>query len=148
MSKLKLLVYLSLIIMVITSMSGCNIVEDKNEADQFMKTYFDTIKSKDFDKALTLYSDKFYEKTSKEDWLKALNTINKKLGDLENYEQNGFNINTQVGTENSGTYYTFKYKVKYSKYDSVETFTLLRPTGKKEISILGHNINTDAFLKE
>jgi hypothetical protein len=126
---------------------ACNPVEEKNAADAVAKNFFESVIAQDFDKALTFYGQQFFQKTSREEWLSSLKNINAKLGDLQKYEQTSWRINANAGTALNGTVFTYQYKTTYSKYPADETLVLFKPTGGKEIQIIGHNINSAGFLK-
>lgn len=125
--------------------TGCSLTGNKDKAEEIAVSYFNSVKSKDFAKSMTYYSAEFFQVTKEDDWKKALENINKKLGDLQSYELQGWNINKQFG---KGTYYSLKYKVTYSKYTATEVITLFKKGNKDDILIVGHNINTDGLLKE
>lgn len=140
----KLTIFL-VIVFVSGLVMGCSAPKEPSD---MAAGYFESIKQKDFDKVLTFYSPKFFEKTSQADWLQALNNINKKLGDLQTYKLTNWEITTTVGSEGNGTYYKMQYEVNYSKYSSSETLTLFKPALGGGLKILGYNINSPGFLKE
>lgn len=144
---MKSLTLLFLMLVFVFIISGCNIPIDKSVAEVIAQNYFEDIKNKDFEKALTYYSPIFFEKTNQSEWLRILKKMNSELGDLKNFHLEDWDIRTQFGTR-SGTYYLLKYKVNYSKYSSLETLTLYQKKQKDLIKIIGHNINLNEFLKE
>lgn len=111
-----------------------------------VKSYFEAIKTKDFEQALSFYGADFYSATPREEWKKNLMTINQKLGDLKSYQQTGWRMQAVTGTHN-GTVFQFQYKVDYSNYSADEEIQLFRPTGSNEIKITKHQINSKGFLK-
>ena len=127
--------------------TGCGVGEDKGEAEYFAGSFFETVKVKDFDTVLTFYSPKFFEKTPREEWRQALRSMNAKLGDLQEYRLVGWNFRKYYGTTGSGTYFELRYRVSYATYPADETLTIFKPLVGGELQILGHNINSEGFLK-
>jgi hypothetical protein len=140
--------FLFLLFIFASSTASCgSIAQDSKAAESVARDYFESIRAKDFDKALTFYAPQFFEQTSREDWLQGLHNLDEKLGDLSKYDLVGWRIQSNVGAPISGTFYILQYKVTYTKYQADETLTLFRPTTGGEIKILGHSIQSPGFLK-
>ena len=122
--------------------SGCLVFNGKDEAEKTVQKLYTAIQRGDYNTALDLYSNKFYEKTSRSEWGKMLKNINNKLGDVKEYKSNGWRVNTTT----SGTFIMLNYEVKYTKYSAVESFNIQKEG--KTYKIVGHNINSEGFLKE
>jgi len=142
----KLWLAATLITLVGITALGC--VQDKAAAENITSSFFEAIRKKDFDTALTFYSSKFFELNPNVDWLQVLKGVNKKLGDLENYELTTYNLKKTFGTAENGTYCELQYKVTYSKYSATETFTLFKSATGGEYSIVGHKINSIGLALE
>lgn len=145
MEKLRFVLIISLLALLIVS---CTIGQDKGASEAVAAAVYESIKQKNFDTAVSFYSTQFYEKTTKEEWLEALKSINAKLGDLLSYELVSWNVRKVVGTADSGTYTQLEYKVTYSKYPSQEKLTIFKPTSGGGARVLGHNINSAGFLQK
>lgn len=79
MKRLGFLITL-LLIVVLTGWSTVGCTAGKSEAENIANSYFESVENKDFDKALTYYSPKFFEKTTAQEWTRSLQTINVKWG--------------------------------------------------------------------
>jgi hypothetical protein len=144
---MKSIFLFSLLILIFLMASCGNIAQDSKAAEAVAKDYFESIRAKDFDKAITFYAPQFFEKTTREEWLQSLKNINERLGGLDKYDLVSWKIQANAGTPNSGTFYILEYKIIYTKYQSAETLTLFRPTSGGEIKILGHSIQSPGVLK-
>jgi Protein of unknown function (DUF4019) len=133
--------------LIVFLVTGCSVKKEKAAVEAIAAKFFDKIKSGDFDSAMSLYSPKFFQQTSKDDWKSILVNLQSKLGSLERYELVSWNFKKQANTSGSGTYWALQYKVTYSKYPATESITIFRPVGGK-FQILGHNINSTGLLKE
>jgi hypothetical protein len=122
-------------------------IEDKTIAEDAAKSYFNAIRDKDFDKALTFYSPEFFKRTSHEVWLQTLKTMNAKLGDLKSYELIDWRFQKNIGMVSNDTFYLMKYKVIYSKYSAEERLDFIKPASGDEIKIIGHSINSEGLSK-
>lgn len=127
--------------------AGCGMKQEKATAEAVATNLFAKVQLGDFDSAMSLYSPKFFEQTSKDEWKSLLGNLQKKLGSLESYELVTWNFKKQAHTSGSGTYWVLQYKVTYSKYPATETVTVFKPVGGT-FQILGHNINSTGLLKE
>ncbi|UCC94774.1 MAG: DUF4019 domain-containing protein [Candidatus Omnitrophota bacterium] len=138
--------FISILVLLVGLLAGCGVVQDTGVAENLAAIYYESIKAKNFDKAQELCGPQFFQRTSREDFLQLLQTINKKLGNLQSYKLAGFHVRKQIGIP-SGNYYILQYKVTYSKYSAAEVLTLFKPSGG-EIKILGYNVNSEGFFKE
>ena len=127
--------------------AGCGMGQDKGDAEYFAGSFYETIKVKDFQTVLTFYSPKFFEQVSREEWLKVLQDVNAKLGDLQEYTLVNWNFRKYYGTTGSGTYFQFLYKVTYTKHPADETLTVFKPLLGGDMVLLGHRINSVGFVK-
>lgn len=144
----KVYFILILILLVSIATSGCGISSDKAAAENVAAKFFEAVRSKDFDTAITFYSPKFFELNPNVDWLKVLKGVNNKLGDLETYKLVGWHINRYHGITENGTYCELKYEVSYSKYPATETLTLFKPATGGEFKIVRHDINSFYLITE
>ena len=133
---------IALVLLVSTATFGCSSSSDKAAAENITASYFEAIRNKDFDAAISFYSPKYFELVSKDDWLQVLKAVNEKLGDLETYELTSYEFGKVVGTIENGTSCKLQYEVIYSKYPAIETLTLFRSATGGEYNIVGHKINS------
>jgi len=97
---------------------------DSKAANETIDEYFKLIKDQNFEEALKLYSDSFFKKIPKEEWLKTLNMVHEKLGNYVSHIQTGWKSNSFAGT--NGIKHTIQYtmSVEYSEYKATETLTI------------------------
>lgn len=114
-------------------------------ASKTVDAYFDALKVKDYQTILTLYSDDFYQHTSREESLEFLQVLNETLGDLVSYEQVHWNSSSFAGTNCIIHKIKFEYKVEYSKHSSNEIIYF--QSDNDNYLINGHRINSDAFTE-
>jgi|GEM_PF-5774228 hypothetical protein len=142
------LIFLLLAVVFFTGLSGgCSAPK---AAEEVAISYYKAIQNKDLEKALDYYSPKFLEKTPRDDLIRNLNQVNKKLGDLKTYELVSWKTTKYMGVGElpSGTYYELQYKVEYTKYPANEMLTLYKSSSNEDILIFGFNINSSGFLEE
>ena len=127
-------------------MVGCASAQEIEDAENLGQSYYEALKAKDFDKAMSFYSSEFFKATSKGDTLQALKNISLKLGDLQSYEYDYYEKKSYTGTQGSYTIYNLYYDVIYSKGSSRETLTLTKSEDGR-FEILGFNIDSIDLLK-
>lgn len=123
---------------------GCGVFQAKSEAEALVNRYFNAIKSGAYQDAVPLFSEEFYQETSKEELLKSLKKLPGKFGTLENYEQVSYRIETNPSR--GGTIVTLAYQVKYSHLETEETFVVLKPRTGEPTSIIAHTIKAEGLL--
>jgi hypothetical protein len=131
----------------VAALAGCNLFTGKDDADAVARQLFGSLQSGDYERAASFYSPRFYEKTPKHDWLESLKTVSSRLGALQGYQLQTWNVQKNVGTGTSGTLYQLQYRVTYARYPATETLVLFRPLRGGDIKVLGHQINSEGFLK-
>jgi len=118
------------------------VFQAKPEAEALVTRYFKAIKSGTYQDALPLFSDEFFQKTTKEELLKSLEKLQEKYGSLEKYEQTSYSIEANPSR---GTVVTLIYQVKYSRLETQETFVVSKPR-LKPASIMAHTIKSEGLL--
>jgi hypothetical protein len=113
---------------------------DRGAAEDVTKQYFQAIKSKDFDRALSFYAPKFFAKTPREQWLQTLQGINTNLGDLQSYQLLDWLVRVNLTLPEPETIYVLRYRVTYSKSTTEEIISLSKPLISGETRIFGHQI--------
>ncbi len=98
--------------------------------------YFKAFQNNDFEKALALYSPKFFAQTPKEKWAESLKKVKSQLGDLSAYELIESETIPYYGQD---TLYLLVYKVTYSNFSAQEILGLAKPLFGK-IQIVRHII--------
>lgn len=80
---------------------GCGTPQEIEDAENLGQSYYEALKAKDFDKAVSFYSSEFFKATSKGDTLQILQSISSRLGNLESYEYDYYEKNSYAGTQGS-----------------------------------------------
>jgi hypothetical protein len=127
---------------------GCGFTQGKKDAEAVLARHFQTIATNGFDTALTDYGAPFFQKTTKDEWKKALTKLNDKLGTYQGHTVTGWRVFKNAGTTGSGTTVSLQCQVSYSKHPATESFTLFKGVGDSEYKIVGHQINSTALLTE
>jgi hypothetical protein len=125
--------------------AGCGLLEGKKEAQKVADDLYTLIDRGERQTILELYSDEFYEVTTREEWSRLLETVALKLGSYQQHELISWQTKSLVGTGGVGTLAVFVYRVQYSKYDATETLTLFKSIGDSSFRIMGHQIKSDGF---
>ena len=128
-------------------LTGCNMLTGKDDADAVARQLYGSLQSGDYERAVSFYSPRFFEKTPKDDWVQNLKTVSSRLGDLQAYQLQTWNVQKNVGTSAGGTFYQLQYRVTYARYPATETLVLYRPLSGGDIKVLGHQINSEGFLR-
>jgi hypothetical protein len=129
-------------------LGGCGFAQGKKAGEAVLIRHFQTIATNGFDTALTDYSAQFFQKTTKDEWRKALTKINDKLGAYQNHTVTSWRVFKNVGPSSVGTTVSLQCQVNYSKHPATESFTLFKGAGDSDYKIVGHQINSTALLTE
>ncbi|HWW03461.1 MAG TPA: hypothetical protein VNZ64_27410 [Candidatus Acidoferrum sp.] len=129
-------------------LTGCGITNAKENANKVLTRHFQTISTNGFDEALAGYGNQFFQKTTKDEWSKALARLTSKLGTYQNHTITGWRAFTQAGTFGAGTTVTLQCQVNYSKHSAQETFTLFKGVTDSDYKIIAHQIDGAALLTE
>ena len=126
----------SLLIAAVCTVIGCSFSGDRKEAEQLAEQYFAKMRGGDIGGVLPLYSARFYEATSRADWLAILESQRTRCGTPKSHKLISWNVFSSFGT-NSGVRTTLVYDVQYSSCRMSEKMTIFKPSGA-EIQIQGH----------
>jgi hypothetical protein len=121
---------------------GCNVSAGRKEAEALAEQYFAKMENGDIESALSLYSAKFYEVTSRAEWLEFLQEQHARCGTPKTHTLVSWNVFSSFGT-NSGTRTTLVYDVQYSSCRMSETMTVFKPSSGK-IQIQGHLLKPES----
>ena len=127
---------------------GCGFTQGKKDAEAVLTRHFQTIATNGFDTAMADYGTQFFQKTTKDQWAKALTKLSDKLGSYQSHTVTGWRMFKKAGTTGAGTTASLQCQVTYSKHTATESFTLFKGVGDSDYKILGHNINSTALLTE
>ena len=130
--------------LLLSVLCGCGVFQAKPEAEALVTRYFNAIKSGAYQDAVPLFSEEFYQETSKEELVKSLEKLPGKFGTLEKYEQVSYRL--EANPSRGGTIVTLVYQVKYSHFETEETFVVLKPRPAEPASIIAHTIKAEGLL--
>lgn len=123
------------------NMQRKNTESDKVEGEKITQIYFDNIKLEKPDDNLRLFGKEFLAQISKEDFIKQSNIVDAKLGKVVERNLVKWETNIVDGT-NPKSEYLFIYDVTREKYNSKETFYLIKET-TDSIKIHTYNVESE-----
>jgi len=135
-------------LLAIALLAGCGRAEGEAQARRVAEAYFQAVKEKDVDRAMSFYARRFFETRRPEGWKQDLKLIAERLGALESFALRSSRWRTDFVPPHSGNYVTLNYEVKYRSHGARETLTLHRPFVRGEFRIIGHEISSEGFLGE
>ena len=127
---------------------GCGFTQGKKDAEAVLARHFQTIATNGFDTAMADYGATFFQKTTKDEWTKALTKLSSKLGTYQSHTVTGWRVFKNAGMTGAGTTVSLQCQVTYSKHSATESFMLFKGVSDSDYKILGHNINSTALLTE
>lgn len=140
---------LSLVLSAVLLLSGgCGFIKGKKDGEAVLTRHFQTIATNGFDTAVADYGAQFFQKTSKDEWRKALSKVTEKLGTYQSHTVTGWRVFKNAGITGAGTTVSLQCQVNYSKHSATESFTLFKGIGSSDYKIVGHQINSTALLTE
>lgn len=129
-------------------LAGCGAEARQAQARPVVEGYFQAVKAKDLDRAITFFALRYLETRSPEGLKQDLQIITARLGELRSYRLTAARSWTDFVPPDSGTHVRLEYDVQYAKHPARETFTIQKPLGRGEYKILHHAIVSQAFLRE
>jgi hypothetical protein len=129
-------------------LGGCGFAQGKKDAEAVLNRHFQTIATNGYDTAIADYGTPFFQKTTKDEWSKALAKVSGKLGPYQSHTITAWRVFKNAGTTGSGTTVSLQCQVNYSRHTATESFTLFKGAGDSDYKIVGHNINSTALLTE
>src|SRR5881394_2213187 len=118
---------------------GCGFTQGKKDAEAVLARHFQTIATNGFDTAMADYGATFFQKTTKEEWTKALTNLSSKLGTYQSHTVTGSRVFKNAGLTGAGTTVSLQCQVTYSKHSATESFMLFKSVSDSDYKILGHN---------
>jgi hypothetical protein len=123
-------------IMLAVLCAACSFSGDKREAEQLAEQYFAKMQGGDVEGVLSLYSARFYEATSRTDWLGVLESQRARCGTPKTHTLVEWNVFSSFG-KNGGVRTTLTYDVQYTSCRMSEKMIIFKPDGGV-IQIQGH----------
>jgi hypothetical protein len=138
-------VRVAVVLVALCAAVGCSFSEDRKDAEQLAEQYFAKMQGGDLEGVLSLYSVKFYEVTSRADWLAFLQNQVARCGAPKTHSLVTWHVLNTFGT-NAGSTTTLVYDVQYSSCRVSEKMTLFKPSGGP-IQIQGHFLTPKAGIQ-
>jgi hypothetical protein len=127
---------------------GCVFTQGKKDAEAVLTRHFQTIATNGFGLAMADYGAQFFQKTTKDEWTRALTKLSSKLGTYQSHTITNWRVFKNAGLTGAGTTVSLECQVTYSRHPATESFTLFKGVMDSEYKIVGHNINSTALLTE
>lgn len=142
----RLLVTFFLIPLLLVASVGCTQYASVSAVDPLAKEYFEALKNGDLDKVMSMYSDDFFTRYTRESWREKLQRLTKELGPIKAYSFR----NKQADSRFSGKFYIYQYDTIHVGKDGKEkrakhTMTFIQPVNSAEIKLEGHRIVAPGF---
>lgn len=145
LKSFRLLARVAVVMVALCAATGCSFSEDRKDAEHLAEQYFAKMQSGNVEDVLPLYSAKFYEITSRTDWLAFLQNQLARCGTPKTHSLVKWNVLNTFGT-NAGTTTTLVYDVEYSSCRVSEKMTLFKPSGGP-IQFQGHFLTPKAGIQ-
>ena len=130
------MVRIAVISIALCALLGCSFSESKKEAERLADQYFSMMQGSDMQGVLGLYSPRFYQVTSRADWLNFLQQQQARCGVPKTHALVTWNVFSSMGSD-SGVRTILVYDVHYTHCRVSEKLTTFKPTGGS-IQIQGH----------
>jgi hypothetical protein len=115
---------------------------EKENAESKVALFYNNTEKNDITNVMNLFSDSFYKISDRNKFKTFLIEKKKTLGDFKSYVLEDWKTTRVEGTSPK-TEYLLIYKVEYSKFSAVETFSLIKEKG--EVKILGYHVDSKGF---
>lgn len=102
------------------------------------QAFFDVVRTRDFDRALSFYDPGFFEVEPRESRLTYFQGIAETLGSLKEVTLS----ESQINTIYSGRQYLYVFVNQYERGNATETVTLMQPLEQEKIVIVSHKIES------
>ena len=127
-------------VLAVLALAQCSFEKHKLNAEAVMEQYFEAVRSKSFEYALTHFSPTFFQKYTPPEWAAVLRNVNVKLGDFQSKKLVGWRVYS--GPQ---TFCRLTYEVTYSRGNATEDFTLTYDRDG-QFRIVDHKIESKALL--
>ena len=136
---------LATIMLLLAFIAGCTQYASESSVDPLAKEYFEALKAGDLDKVMSMYSEKFFERSPREAWRQKLQRLTAELGPIKAYSFR----NKQSDSRFSGYFYIYQYDTIHEKdgkeHRAKHTITFIQPVNSTEIKLEGHRIVAPGF---
>ena len=119
--------------------------EDRIEGEKITNAYFDNLLLGDYERNVSLFSQGFFEHTSKEHYIHKCSFVENHLGEIVSRNLAKWETNVIEGAINKAEY-IFVYDVVRENYTSTESFFLIKDFTTDSIKIHKYNIESQGLL--
>jgi hypothetical protein len=123
-------------------LAGCGFSESRVAAEAIADAVYRERAGRVSEALLDMYSPRFYEYVSRDDWARMLQNIRATLGDYRSHELVDWTVHKGTSELGTGTRVTLVYRVVYSNHESTEQLHFFG----REPQIVGHQINSPGLL--
>ncbi len=117
---------------------GCRSGQLLRESREYTDGYFTAFREEPAESLLEFYAPAFLDATGGEEWLDSLREARRRSGPLESFVSEKWSMEVMP----NGTFVTFDYDVRYSREDTVETVTVVRPVNEERWMVFGHHVRS------
>ena len=129
-------------------LGSCGFTRGNKDAEAVLTRHFQTIATDGFPTAIGDYGKQFFQKTTNDEWTRALTKLSSKLGSYQSHTVTAWRVFKNASTTGAGTTVSLQCQVIYSKHRATENFTLFKGVTDSDYKIVGHQINSSALLTE
>ena len=128
-----------LMAMVVICLSGCGFLSNTSDARDLAEEFLDVRSATGGVQESAYYSEVFWKYTPQEEWDYVANLVESRLGDLQSYSLNQFQVekNVKMG-DLSGTFVVLLYDTEYEYGSGTEKITLMKGFWDRKFKIIGH----------
>ena len=119
---------------------GCSASDDIPKGEATIAEFHQKLNAADFDAIYDGSSPDMQKATAKEDFIKFVSAVHRKLGDFQSGKTSGWNDTVATG----GHFLMLSYAATYEKGDATENFKFQIKDGKAILT--GYQINSNALI--
>lgn len=133
--------------LLLAGVSACDIARSIKPAEAVVDSHFSSLEQTNLVAVLANYSRDFLEQPGKEGWAANLLRLLQRVGHYETHSFVGHHVWTQSGIDGGVRWVTVYCRVRYSKGETAEVFTLRSPVGTNDFRITSHQATSSDLLK-
>lgn len=123
------------------ALTSCGRHAGYTQVDPLVEQYFSALQNKDYDLAMSMYSEDFFKAFPKQAWRKKLEDFIQQVGDVTAYSFR----NKQSDTRFSGKFFIYQYDTIHGDARAKHILTFVQPVDDDSIKLVGHRIRAKGF---
>ncbi|WP_455365486.1 hypothetical protein [Kaarinaea lacus] len=134
----------SLLLVLLLLAAGCDAPMPNLDLKPEVNKLFSSLQAKDFETALSAYSEDFYKAIPREAWKHKLQQFIETMGPIESFKIR----NSQADTRYSGKFFIYQLETRHEggkKARHIVTFIL--PVDGSDVKLVGHKITAKGFAQ-